>query len=459
MRKILLALLVSTTLIACNETVIENDNNCDMKTRAFTSTNFTFDDVTKPEVWKTYNSLEEMEQACQIPEPILSTMSTEDLVKACISYPLYGNYALYNDVKAGINAVMSGFNGFSELRKRQDAGELIIKYLEQHSPVAAYSASISDTELPSLRVGYIKNILKYGQLSITDSIKFQRIIREKEIELAQLPIAVCYDIANDNFDDGVSTLAANDQPTTYYGQTIATTPTRSMTDAEIASLNQYVTSAYPNAIILKTASPTYNCHSYAWNLTDGGDVCWINATIKNANDNISKYWTNDYYGRTTADKAQKVFYYESDHSAVVSNAQGKYISKWGPGPLVRHDPGYGPYSNMDKRYYYKGENCAYGTLTNSETGILTVGGSVTYGISTTKTPFIPKKIPTREEWIVINAKGDDVTNESYIRIEKTVYSTARITFNKAGNYEIYYNIYSLSGNRLIEYSTETYVEL
>lgn len=457
MNNLFFAIFASTILFSCNEEVINVNGKQDSETRAFVST-FSFDEVTKPEVWKSFKNVEEMKAACQIPESILSTMSTEDLVKVCISYPLYGNYALYNNAEAGINAVMSGFNGFSELRKRQDADELIINYLERYNPIAAYSASKTNSDLPPLRIGYIKNILKYGQLSITDSIRHQSIINEKENELTQLPFAINEDFADTHFDDGVSTFAATEEPTTYYGQTIATTPTQSMTDAEISSLNQYVNSTYPNAIILKTASPTYNCHSYAWNLTDGGNECWINATIKNSNDNISKYWTNDYYGRTTADKANKVFYYDSDHSAVVSNAEGKYISKWGAGPLVRHDPGYGPYNNMDKRYYYKGESCAYATLENSEMGILKVGGTVSYGISK-EPPFPPTKFPVREEWVVIDAKGNDVTHEEYITVDQTIYNSASITFNRAGIYEIYYNIYHLSGNKLIQYNTETYVEL
>ena len=113
---------------------------------------------------------------------------------------------------------------------------------------------------------------------------------------------------------------------------------------------------------------------------------------------------------------------------------------------------------MDKRYYYKGESCAYATLENSEMGILKVGGTVSYGISK-EPPFPPTKFPVREEWVVIDAKGNDVTHEEYITVDQTIYNSASITFNRAGFYEIYYNIYHLSGNKLIQYNTETYVEL
>lgn len=61
--------------------------------------------------------------------------------------------------------------------------------------------------------------------------------------------------------------------------------------------------------------------------------------------------------------------------------------------------------------------------------------------------------------VVIDAKGNDVTHEEYITVDQTIYNSASITFNRAGIYEIYYNIYHLSGNKLIQYNTETYVEL
>lgn len=74
-------------------------------------------------------------------------------------------------------------------------------------------------------------------------------------------------------------------------------------------------------------------------------------------------------------------------------------------------------------------------------------------------PLPPTKFPVREDWVVLDAKGNDVTHEEYITIDKTTYNRVRITFNRAGIYEIYYNIYHLSGNKLIQYNTETYVEL
>ena len=49
-----------------------------------------------------------------------------------------------------------------------------------------------------------------------------------------------------------------------------------MSPADIAYCNTDCAASFPNAEILATASATYNCHSYAWNLTTGGTtICWL----------------------------------------------------------------------------------------------------------------------------------------------------------------------------------------
>lgn len=100
--------------------------------------------------------------------------------------------------------------------------------------------------------------------------------------------------------------------------------------AEITSLNNQYRSAYPNAILIGDASTTYNCHSYAWNISAGGTtICWINQKNASGGANISKYWSENTYMSTTEANAYKIFYYNGDHSATRSSVAGYYESKWG----------------------------------------------------------------------------------------------------------------------------------
>jgi len=120
--------------------------------------------------------------------------------------------------------------------------------------------------------------------------------------------------------------------------------------SDIIYFTQECKRQYPNVEILANASQTYNCHSYAWNMVEGGPTCWLNDTP-----DLHLYWDDESYMLTTDDSAIKIYYYQGDHSAIKSITHaGKYESKWGSWPLVRHSPDYGPYHNMQNRNYYYG---------------------------------------------------------------------------------------------------------
>jgi hypothetical protein len=123
-----------------------------------------------------------------------------------------------------------------------------------------------------------------------------------------------------------------------------------MSTSDIAYYTNQYANAFPQAVVLANASNRYNCHSYAWNLSAGGTiVCWLNQSP-----DLHKYWDDGSYLLTTENAAEKIFYYNGDHSAIKSSTHsGKYESKWGAVPLMRHDPGYGPsaYQMADRRYY------------------------------------------------------------------------------------------------------------
>lgn len=240
---------------------------------------------------------------------------------------------------------------------------------------------------------------------------------------------------------------------TKCGKTVVGMILTEMSTAEITQINAYYTSTYPNATYLSSSTRTYNCHSYAWNMTQGGQTCWINATTNNTNGNISNYWNRDYYSSTEAIYAQKKIYYQSDHSAITSSISGMYESKWGRAPLMRHAPEYRPYPNMNKRYYYR-HSIISGLLTcNNGSGITRVGVSSMYYPSSNS---LPCGSNVQTTWGIESAKGDDVIGT---KANVTVSGeTATISFNTPGIYEIYYNIYLTTGENLVSYWFEALVE-
>jgi hypothetical protein len=132
-------------------------------------------------------------------------------------------------------------------------------------------------------------------------------------------------------------------------EVFAITQSEEFSPSEIQAKNQEYINSFPNATFLADATTTYNCHSFAWNMSEGGSTCWLNQSP-----DLHWYWDDNSYLEKTASAAQKIFYYSGDHSAIVSPThQGMYESKWGRAPRMRHAPTYGPSSyNMNNRKYY-----------------------------------------------------------------------------------------------------------
>lgn len=79
--------------------------------------------------WKLLKNNAEMVKACQVPDEVLSTLNTQELLDVCLKYPLLTDIFAFNNIKDGFNKFENDFNGFRELLKRDDAHkELLSKY-------------------------------------------------------------------------------------------------------------------------------------------------------------------------------------------------------------------------------------------------------------------------------------------------------------------------------------------
>ena len=81
------------------------------------------------EAWVQLKTHEAMVNACQIPDNILSSLSTKALTDICLQYPLLSNILAFNDLNDGINTLFDEFNGVRELFEREEASkELLDRY-------------------------------------------------------------------------------------------------------------------------------------------------------------------------------------------------------------------------------------------------------------------------------------------------------------------------------------------
>jgi hypothetical protein len=81
-------------------------------------------------------------------------------------------------------------------------------------------------------------------------------------------------------------------------------------------LAEYASRGITNNDILDDASTQYNCHAYAWHLSQGHtNKVWINQYDVNKNPNLNKYWHpyNSCYVFTTESEAEKIFYMSTQY--------------------------------------------------------------------------------------------------------------------------------------------------
>lgn len=127
----------------------------------------------------------------------------------------------------------------------------------------------------------------------------------------------------------------------------AFTNTDELDQPEKDQLRTYYTNLYPNAVFISEATLNYNCHSYAWNMSEGGPTCWLNASP-----DLHWYWDDESYVETTDAYAEKVIYVMGDHSATLYVNTGMYLSKWSYGPLMLHRLNDCPYNTSFGYMYY-----------------------------------------------------------------------------------------------------------
>ena len=84
--------------------------------------------------WQKLRSHQEMVEVCQIPNDVLNSLSTEDLVKICLEYPLFFTMGGFNNLQQGFEQVSTEFNGFQELMKRSASASELLKIYQTTEP-------------------------------------------------------------------------------------------------------------------------------------------------------------------------------------------------------------------------------------------------------------------------------------------------------------------------------------
>lgn len=235
------------------------------------------------------------------------------------------------------------------------------------------------------------------------------------------------------------------------------------TQAHRDELTSWLIENYSNAIVLSEGTEKYNCHHYAWYMTEGhpNSYYWMNPWVGSYQPNVSKFWTNDAFVETTGGVYDKIVYYDPSntidaniqHSAVVSTVPGYYESKWGSLPLVRHLPDYVPPTYGTTKRYFKPipPTPIYGLITCGN-GNGTIGVNVSANYYAT----IPT-ITTNSIWSIEDNHLEDAIAEGEANINNVTLNSATISFSRVGVYEIYLKCYNKYNELAGEYNIQSIV--
>lgn len=259
--------------------------------------------------WEALSSYEARSKVCQVPNSVLSSMSDEDLLETCFNHPFAINILLFSTDKDGFESLVRSFNVFNELSSRdraKEVGQRILNRLPIDEDKDGISTIIKKRILQTW-LGSSSNYRSMGSVIVK----------------------------------------------TPKGSTVVDTDIVTDTDwtyDQKSAIADTVLQAYPGVSIVGPASKKYNCHAYAWHISEGGMAVWMGLS----SNPTSIYWTDGSYSQINCqDNGLKVSYSNDNHSAVTTGSVGVFISKWGNGPLVCHSYNNCPYVSTGLNYYIR----------------------------------------------------------------------------------------------------------
>ena len=334
--------------------------------------------------WKAYKTASDRIAALQIPKEILGKLTTDELIDICLDYPYLSDMFAYSNFDMGFKQMCAKFNGFGELLGREDIAEVLLTRYEKIPQVGVLWTKRGNEEKGffSLRIFIITYLLGSENVyKCMNNNQLQRLTSSTDNNLKKM--------GNDTELYGTMGLGAikrmhesirqlnrqldYSEGDIFYGGNgnyrvrIKQTPNASSVisgqlltpDLSTAEKEYYRFLAENNygAVFVSEATLQYNCHAYAWHISQGHpeDLVWIGF----ANDSITSkqreniYWEDGSYIEVPEAIATHISYDEmsADHSALKYDST-RYISKWGSWPLVIHLPNEVPYNTSQPKKFY-----------------------------------------------------------------------------------------------------------
>ena len=141
--------------------------------------NITYDYPIKPGTseWRELKTYQDKLEVCQIPKDILEKLNTSELLQTCLNYPFINDMLAYDNINEGCDRVIKSFNGLSELLKRKNAYNAIIRLYEDYK-IENYDSNWTSAEKGRYTFKFI-----YLELILSQKIKDEHLdlLEQKKI--------------------------------------------------------------------------------------------------------------------------------------------------------------------------------------------------------------------------------------------------------------------------------------
>lgn len=104
--------------------------------------------------WASYDNHQQKLDACQIPDSLLSKIPTDELVKICMDYPMLLDAYAFNSIVQGMERVVSEFNGFTELQRREDNCLVLFEFLKNNDLKLNKSSNVNNAVIAKKTLCY-----------------------------------------------------------------------------------------------------------------------------------------------------------------------------------------------------------------------------------------------------------------------------------------------------------------
>lgn len=104
--------------------------------------------------WEKANNSNERREMLQLPEEMIESMSTDELVEAVLEYPFFTDVFAFDNYQDAVDDMYDGFNGLEALSQRSDAPTTLLKKYSEE-PVL----KVSDEDGDVFRLYFLEILL------------------------------------------------------------------------------------------------------------------------------------------------------------------------------------------------------------------------------------------------------------------------------------------------------------